>query len=283
MRTRVAPALLTLLLALLAACDGGGPTAPEAEPATGPALAIGGTPGKTTDQIVVVLDVQPDDGQDLGFTFTGDKKTNIKLDDDADPTLSNIRVMPSLKAGSYTVALPAVPVGYSLVGITCQSFANGGSGIDDNAVSVPARFARIQLQPLERVVCTFVVAKDGPLTVTINQASWQQDPAVGVSEVYFEVEFSNTVTDFDGSDVTVGGVGYGATVSPLDQVGIRYQVTVGVWESGQVSASIAAGVVRDISGQWNAASTSTDNVVEVYAGEMVDCNDDTPGDGVFCT
>jgi hypothetical protein len=369
------------------ACDGGTPTGPAPEPSSDPALAIGGTPGKLTDQIEIRLDTRPNDPLDVAFTFNGHRPSNLVLDDDADPLLPNFRVMPSLKAGLYTVAADPLPTGYALTGISCLSIPNGGSGSSNNVTSIPNRSVAIRLEKLERVVCTFVVAKyapltvtidqaadqadpaigtrvtvtfhivfnnpvanpefktanfsgvslaglgliptgarDGteylllvrvgsfgtltvsmpagqstdiygqsnaaststdnsvtvaaPLTVTINQASDQSDPAFGESEAYFEAVFSNPVTDFDGSDVAVSGVGGGASVVRLDETYTRYRVVVPVFESGFVTADIPANRATDAYGQSNAASTSTDNSVEVIMGQQTECTTD---DGGPCT
>jgi hypothetical protein len=265
-----------LLLALLAACDGGTPTGPAVEPSSNPALAIGGTPGKVTDQIEIRLEVQPDDGLDIGFAFTGDKRTNLKLDDDADPILPNFKVMPSLKAGTYSVVMNALPTGFRLTSITCISFPNGGSGGSDDSFSLPARSVSIRLQRLERVVCTFVVARYFPLTVTIDQAAGQADPASGAFPVpvTFHVVFSNPVADIPADALAFSGVPLaGGSLAPTGaRDGTEYLFTVFAGDTGTLTASVLAGRVTDIYGQTNAASTSTDNSVEVEAGIQTGCD-----------
>jgi Bacterial Ig-like domain len=97
-------------------------------------------------------------------------------------------------------------------------------------------------------------------TVTVNQASTQVDPTNG-SSIAFTVVFSEAVTGFDGSDVTLGGTA-GATTATVSGTGPTYTVAVsGMTGSGTVTASIAANRATDAAGNGNTASTSTDNTV----------------------
>ncbi len=97
-------------------------------------------------------------------------------------------------------------------------------------------------------------------TVTINQAAGQADPAVS-SPITFDVVFSEAVTGFIGSDVTLGGTA-GATTASVTGSGATYTVSVsGMTGDGTVTASLAAGVATDLSGNGNSASTTTDNTV----------------------
>lgn len=281
MRTRSARlGWSTLLLAALA-CDGSSPT--TLEPADGMEAGRGGIP-KPLGRIAVVLDAQPNDGRDFGFTLTGQKRA-AALDDDADPTLFNTRVWPSLAAGSYTLAFPTpLPLGYRLIGISCASIGSSTSGSPTSfSPNVAAANAVISLGEGGDVRCTFVVSVNTtPLTVTINQAGFQDDPTQN-PEVYFEVVFSHTPVDFNVNDVAVSGLGSVWSVWPLDNEATRFQVQVGVDGDGYVSASIPAAAVIDGWGKPNEASTSTDNGVEVYQGDMTECVDDNPDDGEFCT
>ena len=102
-----------------------------------------------------------------------------------------------------------------------------------------------------------------PLTVTINQASGQADPA-STSTVLFTAVFSEAVTDFIGADVTVGGT-VGGTLSAAVSTSnnITWTVTVSgmATTAGTVTADILAAKVLGIGNQANGASTSTDNSV----------------------
>ena len=261
------------------------PAEPNPDPASGPELVKEATPAKTTDQIQINLDVVPNDAQDLGFRMSGAKSTSFTLDDDADALVRNFKVFPSLKAGTYTVALPSMPAGYHVTALVCRSIANGGAGVENNSLNVPGRSITILLEARERVVCTFVVSIAEPLTVTINQAPGQPDPAPQ-GMIYFRVDFNsvNPVTGFTAEDVVLSDWGAHA-VSVDQQPDGSYLVGVDAFDAGgrEVSASIPAGAITDVFGQGNEASTSTDNTVYIEMGDMTECVDDTPDDGGICT
>ena len=105
------------------------------------------------------------------------------------------------------------------------------------------------------------VTYDTALSVTINQASGQADPA-SVSPVNFTVVFSESVTGFATGDVTLSGTA-GATTATVTGSGSTYNVAVsGMTRSGTIIASIAADRAHaTIGGHPNRVSTSTDNSV----------------------
>lgn len=118
---------------------------------------------------------------------------------------------------------------------------------------------------LNNVGSTAAVLVDGVVpTVTINQAAGQADPT-NASPINFTVVFSEAVTGFINTDVslssTAGAVS--ATVTPSGpNDGTTYTVAVsGMTIEGTVSASIAANMATDAAGNGNTASTSTDNTV----------------------
>ena len=83
-----------------------------------------------------------------------------------------------------------------------------------------------------------------PPTVTINQAVGQADPT-GISSIDFTVTFSEPVTVFTNTDVTIGGTATGPITSVVNGSGANYTVTVsGMTGSGTVIASIPAGSFR---------------------------------------
>ncbi len=99
--------------------------------------------------------------------------------------------------------------------------------------------------------------------VTVNQATTQADPAV-TPTITFTAAFSEPVTGFTGSDVAFAGTAPGSKTATVTGGPTTYTVTVtGMAASGTVIASIPAGVVTDLAGNANAASTSTDNSVQV--------------------
>jgi len=98
-------------------------------------------------------------------------------------------------------------------------------------------------------------------TVTINQAAGQADPT-SAWPINFTVVFSQPVTGFSGSSVTISGTAGGTKTVTVTGGPITYNVAVsGMTSSGTVIATIPAGVAQDTAGNWNAASTSTDNGV----------------------
>ena len=97
-------------------------------------------------------------------------------------------------------------------------------------------------------------------TATVNQASTQDDPTDDTS-VEFTVTFSEPVSGFTGSDVTIGGTA-GATTATVTGGPNTYTVSVtGMANDGTVTVSVPANAAVDSSGNGNAVATSTDNSV----------------------
>src|SRR5437016_1067048 len=98
-------------------------------------------------------------------------------------------------------------------------------------------------------------------TVTINQAAGQADPT-SASPINFTAVFSEPVSGFTGTDVTIGGTAGGTKTVTVSGGPSTYNVAVsGMSSAGTVIATIAAGVANDAAGNLNTASTSTDNSV----------------------
>jgi hypothetical protein len=93
-------------------------------------------------------------------------------------------------------------------------------------------------------------------TVTINQAVGQADPT-NVSPVNFTVVFSEAVTGFSSSGVTISGTAGGTKTVTMTDGPITYNVAVSGRHERNSNSAIAAGVAQDTAGNWNAASTST--------------------------
>ena len=109
-------------------------------------------------------------------------------------------------------------------------------------------------------------------SVTIEQAAGQADPTSS-STIHYDVEFSESVSDFETDDVTISGTA-GATTAVVTGSGTTYDVAVnGMTGSGTVVADLAAGVAHDGAGNPSLASTSTDNSVtyenSTASGEVV--------------
>jgi ELWxxDGT repeat protein len=99
-------------------------------------------------------------------------------------------------------------------------------------------------------------------SVTVDQSYGQEDPT-GTLPITFNVVFSETVTGFTSSDVTIGGTASGVVknVTPVS-FAAEYVITVtDATFGGTIIPSIAAGSCTDMAGNPNTASTSTDNSV----------------------
>ncbi len=106
-------------------------------------------------------------------------------------------------------------------------------------------------------------------TVTINYSGDPQKPT-SASSINFSVVFSEPVTGFSGSGVTLGGTAPGALAATVTGSGTTYNVAVsGMTGDGTVSASIPAGVAIDGTGDQNLASTSTNNVATYWAPPLI--------------
>jgi hypothetical protein len=112
--------------------------------------------------ITIIKDAQPDTVRVFSFTATGPAVSNFSLDDDGDitNTYSNTQNFANLTnfGPSHTVTVTeAFPGGgYALTGLTCASDPNGGTGTNNNTISIPNRQVEIMLEEGELVTCTFV-------------------------------------------------------------------------------------------------------------------------------
>jgi peptidoglycan/xylan/chitin deacetylase (PgdA/CDA1 family) len=100
------------------------------------------------------------------------------------------------------------------------------------------------------------------LTVAINQASGQSDPT-NSGPINFTAIFSEPVSGFTNSDLTIGGTAGGTKTAAVTGGPTVYNVAVsGMTGSGTVTASIGAGKAQSVAtGNTNVASTSTDSTV----------------------
>src|SRR5438093_875955 len=86
------------------------------------------------------------------------------------------------------------------------------------------------------------------------------------SPINFTAVFSEPVSGFTGTDVTIGGTAGGTKTVTVSGGPSTYNVAVsGMTTAGTVLATIAAGVANDGAGNTNVASTSTDNSVSFDA------------------
>jgi predicted Rdx family selenoprotein len=99
--------------------------------------------------------------------------------------------------------------------------------------------------------------------VTVEQAAGQDDPT-NTQPIHFTAEFSEPVTGFDETDVTLGGsAGSGsATVTVTPGAGNTYDIEVdGLSSDGTLTAEVPADGASDAAGNGNTTSTSEDNEV----------------------
>src|SRR5207249_7628499 len=88
--------------------------------------------------------------------------------------------------------------------------------------------------------------------VTIDKAAAQADPT-NTSPINFTVVFSESVTGFDGTDVSLSGTA-GATTKLVTGSGTTYNVAVsGMTSDGTVIATVLAGGAADAAGIGSAA------------------------------
>src|SRR5207244_3204497 len=104
----------------------------------------------------------------------------------------------------------------------------------------------------------YTIDRSAP-SVTINQKLGQADPTNALP-IEFTVVFSESVTGFTGSDVSLSGAA-GATATVTGS-GTTYNVSVsGITADGTLVATVPVGGASDAAGNTNAASTSADNSV----------------------
>ncbi len=221
-------------------------TTPTAEVTTSPPTIATADADESTTTVTITY--SDDNEIDTGSFAT----TNIQVDNGATGSGLSYQAATGGYAVTYTITAPEDTWGESAQGTyTISLVADEVLDLAGNSAAAISSLA------------TFTVDTVAP-TVTINQKSTQSDPTTG-STVYFTVVFSEEVTGFDESDVnlddstTTGDLA--ATVTDSGD-GMTYTVAVtGMTSSGQVIASIDAGVATDDAGNENTASTSDDNSV----------------------
>ncbi|MFI5379933.1 MAG: beta strand repeat-containing protein [Tepidisphaerales bacterium] len=113
----------------------------------------------------------------------------------------------------------------------------------------------------------FNVASTGTVTfdtqapnVAVSRASGQAVSA-NATPINFAVVFNKPVVGFGAGTVVLGGTA-AATTATVTGSGATYNVAVtGMQQSGTITVTVPAGVVTDLAGNPNTASTGTDNTV----------------------
>jgi hypothetical protein len=179
-------------------------------------------------------------------SVTGFDGADVSL---AGSTLSGLSATVSGSGANYTVSV----TGMDGVGTVVASIPAGGAQ-DTDGDTAEANLASTSTD-------NTVSFDNVPPTVTINQAGGQADPT-NASPILFTVVFSESVTGFDGADVSLAGSTLSGLSASVSGSGANYTVSVtGMDGVGTVVASIPAGSATDLAGNANAASTSTDNTV----------------------
>jgi hypothetical protein len=154
-------------------------------------------------RIKIIKDAQPDTAQTFLFAVVGPGVTgNYTLDDDGDNTntFSNTQDFPGLtnfgNGHEVTVTESGSIAPYSLSQIICTSDPQGGSGTNNNTISIPLRQVIITLEEGELVTCTFVnalpTAADLTLSGRITDAAGL--PLRGVLVQLYRVSTNETFT-----------------------------------------------------------------------------------------
>lgn len=155
-------------------------------------------------------------------------------------------------AVTYTIVAPNGTWGASPQGTYTVALNTGTTGVSDYAGNAVAA-----------TLLTAFNVDTVPITVTIEQAAGQADPTSG-SPINFTVTFSEVVSGFTASDVSLSGTAGAsiANVSPAGGSSQTWNVAVsGMAGDGTVIASVVANAASDSSGNSSAASTSVDNTV----------------------
>ena len=126
----------------------------------------------------------------------------------------------------------------------------------------------------------YTIDKTGP-TVDLEQAAEQADPT-NTTPISFTVVFNEPINaaTFSASDVALDWSASGeitatvAEIAPFNGTVFRIAVS-GMDRSGVITVSIPAGMIEDLIGNLNLASTSMDNTVTYW-----DPNSDSDGDGL---
>jgi len=170
----------------------------------------------------------------------------------------------SVNTSAINIAVTGSGSNYNvaIIGLT----SNGGSisvGIRSSAASDSIGNSSIASTSTDNTVTIDNVAP----TVTINQTGGQSDPSA-TQPINFTVVFSESVSGFDGSDVSLAGstADVSAASVAVSGSGSIYNVKISnIVSSGQVRVGIAAGAARDSAGNLSSASTSTDNSVTIIS------------------
>ena len=158
-----------------------------------------------------------------GWKFVSAAGTNVPQllppANDLGPYNFNYQTVPASPVTfNFTLSYPAGKTGSQTLSSIAATF-----GADSGAI-VTVPHANITLTPITQ-----------PPSVTVNQASIQADPTSS-SPINFTVVFSESVTGFDGADVSLSGTA-GGTIKTVAGSGATYNVAIsGMTGSGRLTS-----------------------------------------------
>ena len=221
------------------------------------AVAINPAPaGPTVTINQAVGQADPTNASPVNFTavfseaVTGFETGDVTLSGTADATTGTVTEIAPNDGTTYNVAVSGMTGSGSVIASIAAGVAQNGSA-QTNAASTST----------DNSVTWDVTAP----TVTINQKTTepaQADPTTA-SPINFTVVFNEPVTDFVTGDVNLSSsTALGTLTGTVTGGGTTYNVAVsGMTGSGDVTATVDAGVAHDAAGNPSTASTSTDNTV----------------------
>jgi hypothetical protein len=125
-----------------------------------------------TGFVEVVLDAQPNDGQDFPFVVSrgGQEVGSFSLDDDAEGTLPpSLPVGPLETGADYTILVPgALPAGWSLTAIVCDEVPV--------STNLPGQQVVVHLDPGDTIRCTFSVRREATGSLEVVLDTQPDDP-----------------------------------------------------------------------------------------------------------
>ena len=215
------------------------------------------THARALGSITIVKDAVPNSAQDFAFTHSIASSPGFSLDDDADGTLANQRVFPSLIAGTYTFAETPV-AGWALTSVVCSPSAGTSTNPGTGALTVT-------LAAAANVSCVFTNTQQATGTLTIIKDA-QPDDAQDFHFAVVGAGLSAFDLDDDPSDGTLPS---SKTFTGL-AAGVNFTVTedaVAGWTVPSIQCIVAVpGSTTTFTDQLNRTFT-----VNLEAGANVTC------------
>jgi hypothetical protein len=214
------------------------------------------TSGGTAEPLTITIDTTAPDAPPipvLSATSDTGPSNNDAYTADNTPTLTG-----EAEAGA-AVALTSNLDGVVGTGTASSSWSITANILQDGIHSLTATATDVAGNESAASPALSVTIDTTAPTVTVNQATGQNDPAAA-GPIAFTAAFSEDVTGFDSSDVSVGGsVGGTPTVAGGPATYTVYVVTSS--DEGTVNVTVGTSAAIDLAGNSSNASTSNDNRV----------------------